>query len=185
MAKLIYSTIASLDCFVEDSDGEFAWAEPTEEVFAFINQLERPIGTYLYGRRMYETMVYWESHDADFSRSVEREFAEIWRAATKIVYSSTLTSTSSKRTSIEPEFNAASIIRMKETLSHDFSINGAELASHALRVGLVDEVQLFLMPIVVGAGKPAFPNDAHVAFELLEQRRFANGQVFLRYAVLK
>jgi|SRR5664280_92764 len=184
MTKLIYSTIASLDCFVEDSDGAFAWAEPTEEVFAFINQLEQPIGTYLYGRRMYETMVYWESNDAEFHLSVEREFAEIWRAATKIVYSNTLASTSSKRTSIEPEFNAASIIRMKETLSHDIAIAGAELTSHALSAGLVDEVQLFLMPIVVGAGKPAFPTNQRVAFELLEQRRFANGQVFLRYAVV-
>jgi dihydrofolate reductase len=171
---------------VENSDGEFNWAEPNEEVFAFINQLERSFGTYLYGRRMYETMVYWESPNADLNQSaVENEFAKIWRAATKIVYSSTLTSTSSNRTSIEREFNVASIVRMKETSSRDIAIGGAELASHALSAGLIDEVHLFLMPIVVGAGKPAFPIDEHLAFELLEERRFASGPVYLRYAVVK
>ena len=186
MAKLIYSTIVSLDCFVEDSDGAFDWAEPNEEVFAFINQFERTIGTYLYGRRMYETMVYWETHVADVNQTgVENEFAEIWRAATKIVYSDTLTSPSSGRTSIEREFHAASIFRMKETEPRDISIAGAELASHALSAGLVDEVHLFLMPIVVGAGKPAFRNDEHVALELLEARQFASGQMYLRYAVVK
>jgi dihydrofolate reductase len=130
-------------------------------------------------------MVYWEGHDADFNRLVEIEFAEIWRSATKIVFSHSLTSTSSSRTSIEPEFNAESILRLKETLSRAIAIGGAELASHALSAGLVDEVNLFLVPIVVGAGKPAFPNDDQVALELMEERRFANGQVLVRYAVAK
>jgi dihydrofolate reductase len=185
MAKLIYSTIASLDLFVEDRRGAFDWATPNKEVFAFINQMERPIGTYLYGRRMYETMAYWESYEADVDGSSEEiEFAEIWRSATKIVYSTTLAAPSSERTTIERQFDWDQVLRMKETLARDITIAGAELASHALSAGLVDEVQLYLMPIVVGAGKPAFSNDEHITFELLEEQRFANGQLFLRYAVV-
>jgi dihydrofolate reductase len=184
VAKLIYSTISSLDCFVEDGHGAFGWAEPNEEVFAFINELERPIGTYLYGRRMYETMVYWEQYGNVNQSSVANDFAEIWRAATKIVYSRTLAATTSERTTIERELNVTSVFRMKETLSSDISIGGAELASHALSAGLVDEVQLLLVPIVVGAGKPVFSTGEHVSFDLLDERRFANGELFLRYAVV-
>jgi dihydrofolate reductase len=186
MVKLIYSTIASLDSFVEDRNGAFDWAAPNEEVFAFINQLERPIGTYLYGRRMYETMVYWESFDAEAGHSaVEKEFAEIWKAASKMVYSTTLAATSSGRTTIEREFNVEAILRMKATSSSDISMGGAGLASLALSAGLVDEVQLFVVPVVVGAGKPAFSNVEPVAFDLLEERRFENGSLYLRYAVVK
>jgi dihydrofolate reductase len=185
VAKLIYSTIASLDCFVEDSDGAFDWATPDDDVFAFINDRERPIGTYLYGRRMYETMVYWETHGTEVSDStVEHAFTAIWRAANKIVYSTTLAAPSSPRTIIEREFNENAIRRLKETSSHDITIGGAELASHALRAGLVDEVQLYLVPIVVGAGKRAFPLHQKVRFELREERRFLSGQLFLRYAVV-
>jgi len=170
---------------VEDSDGAFDWAEPTEELFAFINQLERSFGTYLYGRRMYETMVYWEGYVVELGQSVAGEFADIWKAANKIVFSRTLRSTSSVRTTIEREFDADSIRRMKENLPLDISVGGAELASIALSAGLVDEVHLFLMPLVVGAGKPVFSSDDHVVLELLEERRFANGQLFLRYSVSK
>jgi dihydrofolate reductase len=185
MAKLIYSTIASLDCFVEDARGAFDWATPNEELFAFINEMERPIGTYLYGRRMYETMAYWESYEADDDgSSVEIDFAEIWKAATKIVYSTTLAAPSSERTTIEREFDMDQVLRMKETFSRDITIGGAELASRALSAGLVDEVQLYLSPIIVGAGKPAFSNDEHITFQLLDERRFARGQLFLRYAVV-
>jgi dihydrofolate reductase len=185
MAKLIYSTIASLDCFVEDSEGAIEWGAPTDELAAFINDLERPIGTYLYGRRMYETMVFWEGNDALFSESIEREFAEIWRAATKIVYSTTLAATSSSRTHIERVFDEGSILHLKATSPHDITIAGANLASTAFRVGLIDEVQLFQLPLILGAGKPAFPLDQHVTLELLEERRFANGQKYVRYAVVK
>ena len=184
MAKLIYSTIASLDCFVEDARGAFDWATPNEELFAFINETERPIGTYLYGRRMYETMAYWESYEAHDGSSVEIDFAEIWRAATKIVYSTTLTATSSERTTIEREFDVDQVLRMKETSSRDITIGGADIASFALSAGLVDEVQLYLTPIVVGAGKPAFSNGGHINFDLLDERRFTDGQLFLRYAVV-
>jgi dihydrofolate reductase len=171
---------------VEDGRGAIDWAAPNEEVFAFINELERPVGTYLYGRRMYETMLYWESHVTGANQSsVVSGFAEIWRAATKIVYSTTLAGPSSERTTIEREFNAEAVLRMKENLTRDITIGGAELASFALSARLVDEVQLYLMPIVVGAGKSAFSNDQHTTFNLLEERRFANGELFLRYAVVK
>ncbi len=185
MAKLIYSTIASLDCFVEDVDGAIEWGAPTEELAAFINELERPIGTYLYGRRMYETMVYWEGNDELFSESVEKDFAAIWRAATKLVYSTTLESASSARTRIERSFDVESIEHIKATSSHDITIGGATLASVAFHYGLIDEVQLFQLPVIMGAGKSAFPLHEHVALELLEERRFANGQMFLRFAVVK
>jgi dihydrofolate reductase len=184
VAKLIYSAITSLDCFVEDSDGAFDWAQPSEEVFAFINERERTVGTYLFGRRMYETMVYWEGHDDEMSESVTKDFAELWRAADKIVFSTTLASPSSKRTRIERDFYPDVIVRMKETLTHDIGIGGAELASHALNAALVDEVHLYLMPIVIGAGKPAFAVDQPVALELLEERHFDLGQMFLRYEVI-
>ncbi len=185
MAKLIYSSIASLDGFVEDVNGHFDWAEPSEEVFAYINERERPVGTYLYGRSMYETMVYWETYEADDDESaVAREFAEIWKSADKIVYSTTLTKVSSTRTRIEPAFNAEAIVLMKAALDRDITIGGAAIASAALDAGLVDEVHLYLLPILLGNGKPAFANNEHVKLRLLEERRFDNGQVLLRYAVL-
>jgi len=185
MAKLIYSAIASLDGYVEDRGGAFDWAAPDEEVHEFVNELERPIGTYLYGRRMYETMVYWERAGAGEGDSrASRDFADIWRAAEKIVYSRTLSSPSSARTRIEPEFDAGAIRRLKETSSADLTVGGVELACHALTAGLVDECHLFLMPVVVGAGKPAFAQDVPIRLELLDERHFRRGAVHLHYHIV-
>jgi dihydrofolate reductase len=182
MAKLIYSAITSLDGFIEDSDGKFGWAAPDEEVHAFANELERPIGTSLYGRRMYETMVFWESPPnlAEQSPAV-REFAEIWQAADKIVYSRTLSAVASARTRIEQEFDPGEIRRLKATSSRDLTVGGAELAGEAIRADLVDELQLFLLPVLVGAGKRALPDGVTQELELLDERRFRKGTVFLRY----
>src|SRR4051812_39114223 len=156
MAKLIYAAIASLDGYVEDEEGTFDWSMPDEEVHAFVNDLERPIGTHLYGRRMYETMVFWEtaSPDAD-EPAVFQDYAEIWRATEKIVYSRTLNAASSARTRIEREFDRDDVLRLKESSAADLTIGGAELASQAIAAGIVDECHLFLSPIVVGGGKRA------------------------------
>lgn len=182
MAKLIYSALGSLDGYVEDASGTFEWAAPDEEVHAFANELERPVGTYLYGRRMYETMVFWETVDPDGdSPAVAREFAAIWQAAEKVVYSRTLTTVSSSRTRIERELAPDVIERMKQSSGSDISIGGAELAGQAIAAGLVDELQLLLVPVLVGGGKRALPNDVRAALELLDERRFQSGAVFLRY----
>src|SRR6266480_531493 len=175
MARLIYSAIASLDGFVEDEQGEFGWARPDAEVHAFVNDLERPVGTHLYGRRMYETMVYWET--AGDQAAVTRDFAEIWRAAEKVVYSRTLHTVSSERTRIEREFDAAAIRRLKESSRSDITIGGAELAGQAIAEGLVDECHLFLGPVLVGGGKRALPAGVHAELELLDERRFRSGVV--------
>jgi dihydrofolate reductase len=181
MAKLSYSAIGSLDGYVEDASGKFEWAAPDEEVHAFVNELERPIGTYLYGRRMYETMVFWETVDPDGDwPAVAREFAAIWQAAEKVVYSRTLETVSSARTRIERELDPDAIERMKSSGS-DISIGGAELAGQAIAAGLVDELQLLLVPVLVGGGKRALPNDVRARLELLDERRFQSGAVFLRY----
>jgi dihydrofolate reductase len=182
MGKLIYAAIASLDGYVEDEEGGFQWAAPDEEVHAFVNDLERPIGTYLYGRRMYETMVYWEkaTADADEPRAF-LDYATIWRAADKIVYSRTLQVVASARTRIEREFDRASVQQLKEASTTDLAVGGAELAGHAIRAGLVDEYHLFLCPILVGGGKGALPDDLRVELELLDERRFASGVVHLHY----
>jgi dihydrofolate reductase len=179
MASLIYSAIASLDGYVEDEQGNFDWAAPDEEVHAFVNDLERPVGTYLYGRRMYETMVYWETDDDQ--AAVTRDFAEIWRAAEKVVYSRTLQTVSSERTRIEREFDAAAIKRLKESSRSDITIGGAELAGQAIAEGLVDECHLFLGPVLVGGGKRALPAGVHTELELLDERRFRSGVVYLHY----
>ena len=182
MAKLIYSAIGSLDGYVEDASGKFEWAAPDEEVHAFVNELERPIGTYLYGRRMYETMVFWETVDPDGDwPAVAREFAAIWQAAEKVVYSRTLETVSSARTLIERELDPDAIERMKQSSGSDISIGGAELAGQAIAAGLVDELQLLLVPVLVGGGKRALPNDVRARLELLDERRFQSGAVFLRY----
>ncbi|MET0421582.1 MAG: dihydrofolate reductase family protein [Acidimicrobiia bacterium] len=181
MAKLIYSAIASLDGYVEDEHGDFQWAAPDEEVHAFVNDLERPVRTHLYGRRMYETMVYWERDDDD--APVARDYGEIWRAADKIVYSRTLDAVSSERTRIEREFDAATVRQMKERASADLSIGGAELAGHAIAEGLVDECTLIVVPVIVGGGKRALPSGVRSNLELLDERRFASGVVYLRYAL--
>ena len=179
---LIYSMIASLDGYVEDESGDFRWAAPDEEVHAFVNELERPIGTFLYGRRMYETMVAWETMDDE--HPVMRDFAELWRAADKIVYSRTLEAPSTARTRVEREFDADAVRRLKQAADADLTIGGAELAGQAIRAGLVDELQLLLVPMLVGGGKPALPSDVRVPLELVEQRSFGNGAVFLRHRLL-
>ena len=182
MAKLIYSAIASLDGYVEDEEGKFDWARPDEEVHAFVNDLERPIGTYLYGRRMYETMVFWETAVGEADEPAEfSDYAEIWRAAEKVVYSPTLEAVSSERTRIEREFDAEAVRQLKLASATDISIGGAELAGQAIGAGLVDECHLFLCPIVVGGGKRAL--SARAQLELLGERRFPNGAVHLHYRV--
>jgi dihydrofolate reductase len=184
VAKLIYSAIASLDGYIEDKTGAFGWAAPDDEVFAAVNDLERPIGTSLYGRRMYETLVFWETAGtADDQPAVTRDFAELWRAAEKIVYSRTLQAPSSERTRIERDFDPAAIRKLKESSDRDITIGGPELAGQALAAGLVDELHLFLHPVSVGGGKRALPEDVHVELELLAERRFRSGVVQLRYRV--
>jgi dihydrofolate reductase len=182
MAKLIYSAIGSLDGYIEDASGNFDWAAPDDEVHAFVNELERPIGTYLYGRRMYETMVFWETADPDADWPVvARDFAAIWRAAEKVVYSRTLETVSSTRTRIERELDPDAIEQMKQSSGSDIGIGGAELAGQAIAAGLVDELHLLLVPVLVGGGKRALPNDVGAQLELLDERRFQSGVVFLRY----
>jgi dihydrofolate reductase len=183
VSKLIYSALASLDGYVEDAEGRFDWAAPDKEVHAFVNDLERPIATHLYGRRMYETMAYWEdpANTAD-EPAVAQEYGEIWRAADKVVYSRTLETVATARTRIERELDPTAVRRLKETASGDLGIGGAELAAHAIEAGLVDEYHVFLVPVVVGAGKRALPDD-RLSLELLDERRFGNGTVYLRYGL--
>ena len=181
MGKLIYSALASLDGYVHDERGDFEWAAPDEEVHAFVNDLERPIGAYLYGRRMYETMVYWETDAGGDQPPVSRDFAGIWRAAEKIVYSRTLEAVSSARTRIERAFDPATIRQLKESSDQDITVGGAELAGQALAMGLVDECHLFLCPIVVGGGRRALPEGVRLGLELLDERRFHGGVVHLHY----
>jgi dihydrofolate reductase len=184
MAKLIYAAIASLDGYVEDEEGRFDWAMPDEEVHAFVNDLERPIGTYLYGRRMYETMVFWEtaSTEADEPAAFS-DYARIWRAAEKIVYSRALETVSSARTRIEREFDRDAVRRLKQSSGADIAVGGAELAGHAMGAGLVDECHLLLCPIVVGGGKRALADNVRAQLALLDERRFRNGVVHLHYRV--
>ena len=182
MAKLIYSAIASADGYVEDADGSFDWAAPDEELLRFVNELERPIGTYLYGRRMYETMVYWETgHHAPGQPPSGQDFARIWQAADKIVFSTTLASATSARTRIERTFSRAMIQQLKSGADRDITVGGAALAGQALTAGLVDELQLLLVPVTVGGGKPALPIGARLNLELLDTQRLASGTVYLRY----
>ncbi|MGH2658958.1 MAG: dihydrofolate reductase family protein [Actinomycetota bacterium] len=184
MAKLIYSAIASLDGYVEDEAGKFDWAMPDEEVHAFVNDLERPIGTYLYGRRMYETMVFWETASTQADEPpVFYDYGAIWQAAEKIVYSRTLQTASSAKTWIEREFDRDAVRRLKQSSEADITVGGAELAGQAIGAGLVDECHLFLYPIMVGGGKRALPDDVRAQLELLDERRFRNGVVHLRYRV--
>ena len=182
MVKLVYSVIASLDGYIADEEGNFDWAVPDEEVHAFINDLVRPLGTYLYGRRMYEMMVGWETDPFLAEHSpLTRDFAEIWRAADKIVYSGTLEAVSTSRTRLERDFDPEAVRRMKASAGQDIAVSGPDLAAHAFRAGLVDECQLFVAPIAVGGGKRSLPSDVLVRLELLDERRFAGGMVYLRY----
>jgi dihydrofolate reductase len=182
MAKLIYSAITSLDGYIADEDGNFDWAVPDDEVHAFINNSERPIGTYLYGRRMYEVMVAWETADtfAD-QRPVMRDFAEIWQAADKIVYSKTLATVSSAKTRIERDFDPEAVRQVKASAGRDITVGGPDLAAQAIKAGLVDEYHLFVAPIVVGGGTQLFPDNVRLKLELLDERRFGNGMAHLRY----
>ena len=173
MARLIYSAITSLDGYVADANGGFDWARPDEEVHRFVNDLERPVGTYLYGRRMYETMVYWETAGTGPGEPpFMRDYAEIWRAADKIVYSTTLEAVSSARTRLERRFDPDSIRRMKAGADRDITVGGAELAGQAVRAGVLDELHLFVTPIVVGAGTRSLPEDAHVTLETAGRASF-------------
>jgi dihydrofolate reductase len=184
MAKLIYSAIASLDGYVEDDQGQFDWAAPDHEVHAFVNDLERPIGTYLYGRRMYETMVYWETVGTGGDQGpVSDDYAGIWRAAEKVVYSRALQAPSSERTRIERDFGSEAVGQLKASSVRDITIGGAELAGQAMAAGLVDECHLFLHPIIVGGGKRALPDGVHAQLKLLAERRFRSGVVYLRYGL--
>src|SRR5450631_2145589 len=184
MGKLIYSVITSLDGYVADEDGDFNWAVPDEEVHTFVNGLERPIGTYLYGRRMYELMVYWESAPSQADQpACVRDFTDIWRAADKIVYSTTLETVSSARTRIEPDFNPEAVPQMKASAERDITVGGPDLAAQASKAGLVDECHLFLTPVVVGGGKQFLPDKVRLELELLDERRFGNGVVHLHYRI--
>ncbi|HWD54046.1 MAG TPA: dihydrofolate reductase family protein [Acidimicrobiales bacterium] len=184
MAKLIYTAITSLDGCIEDKAGNFDWCAPDEEVHAFINDLERPIGTYLYGRRMYDTMVYWETRGTGpDDPSVSADWALLWRAAEKIVYSRTLTSARGARTRIEHDFDPAAVRQLKQSSALDLSVGGAELAAVAMAAGLVDEVHLFVSPVLVGGGKRALPDDVRLDLDLLDEHHFGGGVAHLRYAV--
>ena len=182
MAMLIYSAIASADGYVEDAAGGFEWAAPDEELHRFVNDLERPVGTYLYGRRMYQTMVYWETADSVPGQPPSaREFAGLWQAADKIVFSRTLQSVPGARTRIERNFDPGRIRQLKSATRQDMTVGGADLAGQAVKAGLVDELQLFLVPVIVGGGKRVLPYGVRSDLELLDTRRFASGAVYLRY----
>lgn len=182
LAKLIYAALASLDGYVADKAGNFDWAVPDEEVHAFINDLERPIGTYLYGRKMYETMAGWETPDTTPDRTpVMLDFARIWQAAEKIVYSTTLRTVSTAKTRLERAFDPEVARHLKAQSSRDVAVGGPTLAAHAIRAGLVDEYHVFVAPMVVGGGNPLLPADVRLALELLGHRAFKNGMVHLHY----
>ncbi len=183
MGRLVYSAIASLDGYVTDAAGRFDWAAPDEEVHAFVNDLERPIGAHLYGRRMYETMAVWETMDLSHEPAVMRDYAEIWRAAEKVVYSTTLAGVTTSRTRLERSFDPDAVRRLVAGAGHDASVGGPTLAAAAFAAGLVDECHLLLHPIAVGGGTPALPHGRRVSLALVDERRFASGVVYLRYDV--
>ena len=182
MAKLIYDAFTSLDGYVADENGNFDWAELDEEVYAFINNRERQIGTYLFGRKMYETMAVWEAPAViPHLPAVALEFAPIWRAAEKIVYSRTLPTVSTAKTRLERNFEAEAVRELKAGATRDLAVGGPTLAAHAIRAGLVDEYHLLIAPIIAGSGNPYLPGNIRVKLELLDERRFGNGLVYLRY----
>ena len=184
MAKLICTALTSLDGYIADERGNFDWAEPDGEVHAFVNDLERPIGTYLYGRRLYDAMVYWETAAGELDQSpVAVDYAKLWRAADKIVYSTTLETVGSGRTRIQRSFDPSTVRALKDSADRDLSVGGAELAGHAFRAGLVDEVRLFLSPVTVGGGSRFFPDRLRLDLRLIDERTFTSGVVYLRYAV--
>lgn len=185
MAHLIYGSITSLDGYLADERGSFDWSVPDEEVHTFVNDLQRPIGTYLYGRRLYQVLRAWESLETANEPGHLQDYAQIWRAADKLVYSTTLDQVSSARTQIRRSFDPYEVRRLKEAATADLLIGGAELAAQALRAGLVDEVHQLLSPVVVGGGTRFLPDQLRLVLELLDERRFANGVVYLRYGVLE
>jgi dihydrofolate reductase len=179
MAKLIYSPIGSVDGYISDEQGNFGWAAPDEELHSMVNDLERPVGTYLLGRRMYDVLQYWET--ADLEPPVARDFANLWRNTDKIVYSKTLHAVSTARTRIERDFDPETVRQMKATAGRDMTVGGPALAAQAFRAGLVDECHLFLTPILVGGGTRALPDDIRLDLDLLDVRRFGSGVVHLHY----
>jgi dihydrofolate reductase len=190
MARLTYAAITSLDGYIEDESGRFDWAVPDREVHAFVNELERPIGTYLYGRRMYETMAVWQTVGAEGAdppegaepvSQEELDFADVWRAADKVVYSRTLDAVSTPRTRLERAFDTEAVRRMKDAADRDLSVSGPGLAQHAFAAGLVDDVHLFTFPVIVGGGRPGLPRGIRVDLELLDERRFRSGVVHTHY----
>ena len=185
MARLIYSAIASLDGYIADEHGSFDWAAPDEQVHTFVNDLEQDIGTYLYGRRMYDVMRYWETAPTDAGQPpVVRDYARIWQAADKVVYSKTLATASTARTRVEKDFDTEAVRRMKATASRDLSVGGPHLAAQAIKAALVDEMHLFVVPIVVGGGTRALPEHVRVQLRLLDERRFAGGVIHLHYGIM-
>jgi dihydrofolate reductase len=186
MSRLIYIAIASVDGYVADPHGDFSWARPGEAAHAFVNDLVRPVGTYLYGRRMYETMRGWETDPSLAATSpLMADFAAVWQAAEKIVYSGTLTAVDTARTRIERTFDPAAVRALKAAAPADLAVSGPGLAAHALGAGLVDDLHLFLAPVVVGGGTPALPADVRLRLELVAQRSFPGGMAYLRYAFLR
>jgi len=183
VARLTYLMLASLDGYVVDEQGNFDWAEPDEKVHLLVNELQRQVGTHLYGRRMYQVLVAWDTISFDDQPSFIRDYAGIWRSADKVVYSSTLDSVSSSRTRIERSFDPTAVREMKATAERDLSIGGPHLAAEALRAGLVDEISLFLAPVIIGGGTRALPGGLRLDLELVDERRFDNGFVFVRHRV--
>jgi dihydrofolate reductase len=184
MAKLIYIANVSLDSYIEDAHGNFNWTEPDDDVFAFITDLVRPVGTYLYGRRLYETMAVWETDPAFAAQSaLMADFAQVWQAADKIVYSTTLHEVPTAKTQLAHDFDPDAVRRLKASAAGDLAVGGANLAAHAFKAGLVDECQLLVYPVILGGGKPSLPRDMRADLDLLDERRFGNGVVYLRYRV--
>ena len=184
MAKLIYVSNVSLDGYIEDEHGSFDWTAPSDEFFAFITDLVRPVGTYLYGRRLYDTMAVWETDPALAAQSeLMGDFAHVWQAADKVVYSTTLDAVATAKTRLERDFDADSVRDMKASATSDLTVGGANLAAHAFKAGLVDECHLFIYPVVVGGGKPSLPRGTRAELELLDERRFNSGVVYVRYRV--
>jgi dihydrofolate reductase len=184
MSKLIVSALTSLDGYIEDDNGRFDWAMPDAEVHAFINDLDATIGTHLYGRRMYETMAVWQTvGDEPGLSAVEVDYAELWRALDKVVYSRTLAEVWTPRTRLERDFDPSAIVHLKQAATKDISVSGPGLAQHAFRAGLVDEIHLFVFPVLVGGGKPGLPQDVRLNLELLDERRFHNGVVHLHHSI--
>ncbi len=185
MGELIYSAIASLDGYVADVEGKFDWGEPDEEVHSFINELQRDVGTYLYGRRLYEVMSAWEDLTTDDQPPHVRDFANIWRGADKVVYSKTLDDVTTTRTRIERSFESEAVRKLKASAEHDVTVGGPELAAQAFMAGLVDECRVFLAPVVLGGGKQFLPDNFGIQLELMDECRFESGIVYLRYSCRK